>query len=490
VTFSDILVIGGGFAGLSSAAALSAAGAKVTVLEAHQGPMSVFRGELLHSRGVRTLAEIGLGGVVSAELGVDIHGFAAFEGPEGDAVVLPYPRDAVPGFGFEHPRLVGHLRREVAGRPRVGIVMGARVEQLVHERGRAVGVRCADGRVCRAPLLVAADGRHSKVRRLLGIPTDTSLLSQMMVVDLEGDLLPRAGFGHVFLGAPGPVLAYPYATRKVRMCIDVPLGVPAGRKALAVYVRDTHAPSVPEPLRAALIAALEGGHFSGAANHAVYTSTCVAPGVALIGDAGGCSHPLTATGMTSALHDVSELTACLSRNANVTDALEEYRRRRYRFVRAREVLAHAMYEVFRDAGSGALSMRAGMFRYWRAAERSREDSMRILSGDDSRVTSFLGEYARVMGRSLRHAWGQGQAGSRLGQVGHTLTASIEGLRPLLRVIQLTGSGRRSLERSLGGVTDRRAGERGAEHPDHAAPDHRLVVQGGDPVQDGGANDGP
>ena len=47
-------------------------------------------------------------------------------------------------------------------------------------------------------------------------------------------------------------------------------------------------------------------------------------------------------------------------------ALDEYQRRRYRFVRAREVLAHAMYEVFRDAGPGALSLRAGMFRYWRA----------------------------------------------------------------------------------------------------------------------------
>jgi squalene monooxygenase len=486
VTSSDILVVGGGFAGLSSAAALSAAGAKVTVLEAHRGTMAAFRGELLHSRGVRTLAEIGLGDVVSAGLGVDIHGFAAFEGPDRDAVALPYPRDAIAGFGFDHVRLVGHLRREVASRPRVTIEMGARVEQLVHEGGRTVGVRCAGGREFRAPLVVAADGRHSKVRRLLAIPTDTSLLSQMVVVDLEGDLLPKAGFGHVFLGAPGPVLAYPYAPRKVRMCIDVPLGVPTGRKGVAAYVRDSHAPSVPAPLRAALIAALEGGHFSGAANHAVYTSTCVAPGVALVGDAGGCSHPLTATGMTSALHDVSELTTCLSRHANVTDALEEYRRRRYRFVRAREVLAHAMYEVFRDAGPGALSMRAGMFRYWRAGERAREDSMRILSGDDSRVTSFLGEYVRVLGRSLTHAWGQAEGASRFGQLGHTLTASIEGLRPLLRVVQLTGSGRRS----LGGVAYAGARERGAEDTDDAAPDRGLVVQGGDPIQNGRANDGP
>ena len=65
MTPSDVLVVGGGFAGLSAAAALSAAGAKVTVLEAHQGSMAAFRGELLHSRGVRTLAEIGLGETLS-----------------------------------------------------------------------------------------------------------------------------------------------------------------------------------------------------------------------------------------------------------------------------------------------------------------------------------------------------------------------------------------------------------------------------------------
>jgi 2-polyprenyl-6-methoxyphenol hydroxylase-like FAD-dependent oxidoreductase len=417
---------------------------------------------------------------------VDIYGFAAFEGPEHDATVLPYAEGTVPGFGFEHLRLVAHLRREVARRMHVGIELGARVAELIFEHGRPVGVRCTDGRERRAGLLVAADGRHSKIRKLLGIPADTSLLSQMMVVDLEGDLLPKAGFGHVFLGAPGPVLAYPYAPGKVRMCIDVPLGVPAGRNGLADYVRHNHVRSVPEPLRTALMAALDRGQFSGAANHAIYTSTCVAPGVALVGDAGGCSHPLTATGMTSALHDVSVLAQCLSRSADVDSALKDYRRRRYPFVRAREVLAHAMYEVFRDAGSGALAMRAGMFRYWRAAERAREDSMRILSGDDDRVTSFLGEYTRVMGSSLAHAWGGAEGAARWRQLGRTLTASIEGLRPLFRVVRLPGGGQPPLR----GFANGGSSQRRAEHADHTASDHGLVVQRGDPVQDRRANDGP
>jgi squalene monooxygenase len=453
MNFSDVLVVGGGFAGLTAAAALSRAGATVTVLEAHEGPMPAFRGELLHSHGVRALGDIGLGEAVSSDFGVDVHGFAAFEGADPDAVLLPYANHSVPGFGFDHARLVNHLRREVAQRPRVELVTRARVEDLVYERGRPVGARCSGGLIRRAALIVGADGRHSKVRKLLRIPTGATLLSHMVVVSLEGDLLPRPGFGHVFVGPPGPALAYPYAQRKVRMCIDVPLAMASGRERIAAYVRDRVAGFVPEPLRAALVTALDRGDFSGAANHAIYTTSCVAPGVALVGDAGGCSHPLTATGMTAALNDVSTLAACLSIPGGPEYALQEYQRRRYRFVRAREVFAHAMYEVFRDAGPGALSLRSGMFRYWRANERARRASMQILAGEDSRVSSFLAEYVRVMGDSGRLAWGEAHGGAGVPQLARMLAASVEGLRPLLQVARLSPAARPRYESATLSRTD-------------------------------------
>jgi len=180
------------------------------------------------------------------------------------------------------------------------------------------------------------------------------------------------------------------------MVIDIPLGVTHGRESIAGYVRAHYAAHVPAPLREAMITALDRGAFMSSANHAVTTEACAVAGAALVGDAGGCSHPLTATGMTTALHDVTTLVECL-RSYGLTDqALVAYQQQRYRFVRAREVFAHSLYDVLRGAGPGARAMRDGVFHYWRNRERARRVSMQILTGDDSSPTTFLAEYARVV----------------------------------------------------------------------------------------------
>src|SRR5262249_2771818 len=61
---------------------------------------------------------------------------------------------------------------EAAHYPAFKLVMGANVQRLVEENGTVAGVRYRDGEnrwhEVRAPLTVAADGRHSKVRSLVG----------------------------------------------------------------------------------------------------------------------------------------------------------------------------------------------------------------------------------------------------------------------------------------------------------------------------------
>src|SRR5581483_8645703 len=250
-----------------------------------------------------------------------------------DSVPLPYASDAGDGAGFEHASLLAAFRASVAaGKARV--LGRTRAERLIFDRSRVIGVATDRGEEYRAPLVVAADGRHSHLRKLLGLPTQSTLLSYTVAPALEGDLLPMPGTGHVFVGAPGPILAYPYGRERVRMVIDIPLGVTSGRASIAAYVREKYSDHVPSGLRAGMVAALDRGAFASSANHAIATEACAVPGAALVGDAGGCSHPLTATGMTTALHDVTTLVECLKTYGITDQALIAYQKQRYRFVRA------------------------------------------------------------------------------------------------------------------------------------------------------------
>jgi hypothetical protein len=163
-----------------------------------------------------------------------------------------------------------------------------------------------------------------------------------------------------------------------------------------------------------MLQVVQRGKLPGAANHDVTTESCAVPGAVLVGDAAGASHPLTATGMTVALHDVTTLVECLASQGLNDRALLLYQKRRYRFARARSVFTHALYEVFRGHEAGPRALRDGIFHYWRSSERARHVSMAILSGDDSSPATFLSEYFRVVGTS---GWQMLQAARRERQIG-------------------------------------------------------------------------
>jgi squalene monooxygenase len=315
-------------------------------------------------------------------------------------------------MGLEHRTIVSALREKLARDPNVALHTRARVDALIVESGRVMGVRTHGGHEFRASVVIGADGRSSRLRKLLDLPTQTTLISYTVGATLEGDMLPEPGRGHVVVGAPGPILAYPFGHNRVRMNIDVPLSAPKGRKELIAFVSEGYARFVPSELRPAMLHALAHGPFIACANHAVTTEACAVRGAALVGDAGGCSHPLSATGMTLALHDAETLAEALSTLGPTDAALLAYQQRRYRYVRAREMFAYALYEVFRGATPGARAISEGVFRYWRDP-RARRVSMSILSGDETSATTFAAEYARVVGKS---GWNAFAGAAREGQL--------------------------------------------------------------------------
>jgi squalene monooxygenase len=396
----DVIVVGGGFTGMSAAAAAQQVGARVRVFEAAPRTAPQFRGELIHPRGVRGLRALGLLEPLKAAGGVDVYGFAVTPAPGAAAQCLPYAHEQGPGLGIDHPEMVLALREAVQRRANVTVCTSHRVAELAREHGRVIGVRDDHGELFRADLVLVADGRQSRLRAQLGLEPEVKLLSYTVALSLEQEL-PHGRLGHVFLGAPGPILAYPYGEGRSRFCIDLPPGLAKGRPAIAQRLARDYAPAVPASLRPGLLAALERLEFEACATHAVSTDACAAPGVALVGDAGGCSHPLTASGMTNAMNDVLTLRELLRAFGPSDAALGEYQRLRYDFVRMRELFTDALYEVFRAHDVGAKALQAGVFRYWASGDRARRASMNILSGEDVRVSAFVKEYSTVFGRSAR-----------------------------------------------------------------------------------------
>lgn len=413
---TDVLIVGGGFTGLATAMALARQGRQVTLFEARVGRNPAFRGELIHPPGVQGLRDLGFFPEMRRRGGVDVTGFAVFPEGRATAVELPYeppPHGAGNGFALDHHELVDGMRAVAGAHPLVTLCVGERVLDVVRVGGRVAGVRTADREV-RAPLTLVCEGRHSRLRSALGIADESRLLSYSAALLAPGAALPYPGHGHVIVGPPGPVLAYPIGGA-VRLCVDIPADTDRGREAIARRLRDEYAPKLPGAVADALHGALDRGEFELCASQQLRTGECVVPGAGLVGDAGGCSHPLTATGMTSSLNDVRALSAELLGSYDepgVDLALRRYERRRYRYVRAREMLSERLYDVFLARDEGMRALRDGMLDYWQGTARARVASMALLSGQRTDVASFAKEFAVVFGYATAGAVRHGEGALR------------------------------------------------------------------------------
>ena len=395
----DVIIVGGGFVGLTTAVALAKNSARsVLVLEARSSTDPRFRGELIHAHGVRSLKALGLDHVLEAAGAARAYGFAVMTDHVGEVIQLSYPNGY--GLAIDHHEMVHALRKEASSLHNVQLMTGVRIVDFVRKDSAICGVVADDGREFLAPLTVVADGRHSRLRPLTGLAEVAKLLSFTAAVKVKNTELPRANYGTVMVGAPGPILAYQIKENEIRMCLDVPTNRAKGsRPALLAMLKNEYAQYVPQPLRDAMVAAIDDGQVELCANQAITTERCVVEGAVLLGDAAGCSHPLSATGMTIGLVDALSLRDALndqSAENSLQKVLLQHEVRRYRYSRAREILAQALYDVFLGATPGAALLRDGMFRYWRANARGRTASMALLAGEDSRITSFAREYVTVL----------------------------------------------------------------------------------------------
>lgn len=384
----DVVVVGAGPAGVAAAAAFAKRGADVLLLEAEPNAATRLAGEWLHPLAADELARLGLLSELPGAARAAGRGFAFFSDDGTAPVLLPYAaRERA--LAIEHSVLLSTLRQAIARTPRVTYVPHARVRSVAPG---TVGYR-VDGAAheVHAGLVVGADGRNSAVRSSCygprNAPPAVSHMAGLLVADAA---LPHEDYGHVLLGGPGPLLMYRVSERHVRLCLDVPVGS-AVRSPEALF--HAFAPVLPHAMRGPFRDALEHDRVLWAANRLAARSHYGAPGVALVGDAVGTTHPLTAAGMTLGVLDALTLAECGDVHA--------YARRRARMSHVPEVLSRALYEVVTREDESASAVRAAMVETWRAEPRERARTMRILAGQEQGRVVFAAAFTKVAARALR-----------------------------------------------------------------------------------------
>ncbi|GAA3823904.1 NAD(P)/FAD-dependent oxidoreductase [Sphaerisporangium flaviroseum] len=277
----DVLVAGGGPAGLATAIHAALAGMEAVVVEPRSAPVDKACGEGLMPTGAAALRSLGVrveGWPLRGIRYLDERHRAQAEFREG------------PGLGVRRTRLHAALAERAA---EVGV-------KVVH--GRVEGARqhpdSVEAAGMRARWLVAADGLHSPLRGLLGLEV-TSRAPRRYGLRRHYQIAPWTDFVEVYWAARGEAYVTPVGPDLVGVAV-----LSSERRGY-----DEHLAGFP-----ALLARLEGPAATsvrGAGPLRQRVRARVAGRVLLVGDAAGYVDALTGEGVSLGLLSARALVACL-----------------------------------------------------------------------------------------------------------------------------------------------------------------------------------
>ena len=202
----DLLIIGGGPAGMMAGLLFARAGCRARVLEKHADFFRDFRGDTVHPSTMEILDQLGmLDRFLERPHNRLSEARGTIGGKEyvlGDLSHLATPAPFIammPQWDF-----LDFLRDEAAAFPGFALEMKAPVESFIEETGRVSGVRLKGGRELRARLVVAADGRSSLARTMLPVE---DLGAPMDVFWFKVPKPPGTGWALRGIIAPGTLMA-------------------------------------------------------------------------------------------------------------------------------------------------------------------------------------------------------------------------------------------------------------------------------------------
>ncbi|HEY6351504.1 MAG TPA: NAD(P)/FAD-dependent oxidoreductase [Candidatus Angelobacter sp.] len=286
----DVLVVGGGPAGLASAIAARQHGLSVLVADCATPPVDKACGEGLMPDAQCALQQLGLR-IENTETGT-FHGIK-FIGPEG-AVLARFPRGE--GIGIRRT-LLHRIMLEFAVNRGVQTLWGTRVCGL-----EDLGVRV--GReLIRPRWLVGADGQHSRVRNWAGL-CPARERSQRIGVRRHFNVKPLSDFVEIYWGAEGQAYVTPIGKEEICVALISKKRFPTFDAGLAQF----------PGLAGHLQAARRTTSLRGAVSISRSLKSVVRGRIALIGEASGSVDAITGEGLAMAFRQAQALGRALAAN--------------------------------------------------------------------------------------------------------------------------------------------------------------------------------
>ncbi|HEY0044290.1 MAG TPA: UbiH/UbiF/VisC/COQ6 family ubiquinone biosynthesis hydroxylase [Allosphingosinicella sp.] len=316
---ADVIILGGGLVGLTLAIALDRHGLSSIVIdpadpEAQLTPAYDGRATAVASASWRMLEAIGVGERLAGEA-CPIRAIRVSDGLEPGGISFDPPEGDDPlGMMFENRRLRQALRETAQAAKNIQLLMPSEAAEVVRD---AMGVRIAlaDGRLCAAPLLVAAEGRNSPTREAAAIPMARWQYEHSAVVLTVEHECDHENVAYEIFYPSGPFAILPM--------------LPGTRSAIVWSVAKADAAAVADLPDRAMAAEIEKrmGGFLGTIKLAGprwtyplgfhHAATITGERLALVGDAAHGIHPIAGQGLNLGFRDAAALAQVLVEGARL-----------------------------------------------------------------------------------------------------------------------------------------------------------------------------